>query len=235
MALLTSICTGAGGGGEEQPPCGTPSLASGSPPQQAPRQGQESRPVPPTQERQWQRVPGRAQEKVHLPARTGWAGGSLGPEHWRPGPAQPHLSPLLLDLGLGLLLLPVVGIEVGEGVLYQGSKHEDIADPEVHVQRLDGGCPWEGGAGTDHQGGHGQHSGDAWREQVVPSLGRCHPHPNLGAGHPLIGPGLAGQCPGQCLRGHQARPVLVTGALRARPQAPTLAPAPWGRRPGPRT
>ena len=80
-------------------------------------------------------------------------------------PAQPHLSPLLLNLdlglGLGLLFLPVVSIEVGKGILHQGGEHKDIADPEVHVQCLDGRCPWEGGAGTDHQRGHGQHCGDA--------------------------------------------------------------------------
>ena len=114
-------------------------------------------------------------------------------------PAQPHLSPLLLNLdlglGLGLLFLPVVSIEVGKGILHQGGEHKDIADPEVHIQCLDGRCPWEGGAGTDHQRGHGQHCGDAWGRRGCRPWSPATP-PNLSAGQaPLTGAGLAGLCP----------------------------------------
>lgn len=51
---------------------------------------------------------------------------------------------------------------MSEGVLDERGEHEDVADPEVDVQRLDGRGPRQRGAGADHQCGHGEDSGDAW-------------------------------------------------------------------------
>lgn len=49
------------------------------------------------------------------------------------------------------------GVEVGAGVLQQGSKDEGEADPQVDVYGFDEAVSIrEGGAGSHHQGGHRQ-------------------------------------------------------------------------------
>ena len=71
-----------------------------------------------------------------------------------------NLRAQLVGLGLGLLLESVVGVVVRKGVLDERGKHKHVADPEVHVQRLDGRRPRQRGACAHHQRCHGEHRGD---------------------------------------------------------------------------
>lgn len=72
----------------------------------------------------------------------------------------PYLRAELVGLHLGLLFESIVSIVVSEGVLNERGKHKHVTDPEVHVQRLDGWCSWQGWAGTHHQCGHGENGCD---------------------------------------------------------------------------
>lgn len=86
---------------------------------------------------------------------------NLGENHsWASVVLPSYLGAHLVGLALSLLFEPVVGVVVSEGILDERGEHKHVADPEVDIQRFDGRGSRERRAGTHHQSGHGEHSGD---------------------------------------------------------------------------
>lgn len=67
-----------------------------------------------------------------------------------------------------LPLFPLLhgGQVVDRRVLYHRQEDKDKTDPQVNVHCLDVRHPRHGGVDPGDDGGHGQHSGDAWRERT---------------------------------------------------------------------